>query len=840
TASPILHSPRRSLASQIGFQMIITSGFVRAVAAASFGLVATGQVMAQGVDPTARGVAAAAFARVPNTVTPMVGSTAAAANNSAMINAALSAGGTVNVQCSGVAYVSTHLTLNTNNTLTGSSGCTLRQVAGNNDGMIYNAAAQTSWTTTQKNTSGAVGPFSLIWNQSAPAWATGVAQTGGSTATTPIYVTSNGAIYWLTNTSTCTTGATAPTGIGTGISDGGCTWSYVTTNQFGSVSPITYSNVTVYYPNHGLSVGSAIVLTPQGSASYTLPAAYFWSGAGSAGAQNGPIDPAFMGIFPVVGVNDANWVTVQLRQQPTGIPTSIPMLVKAADQNITCCGDLVFDYNSPANTGAGVGKNTMLATFAGVQNLRVTGLRGLNVQKYVMYLNGVSVADVGFITSNSTPSDLVKVYGPAADVNIHDVSGSAGDDIVSLQAEDYPTQWPNSPNYMYETGNIVNVAIRRVTSMGGFAVKLYATHSILTMDDIKLEDINTEQQRGGDYSSADPTIIFYGTGITSHVGTVSIRGGGVHLAATPYIATFNSTVGGNAGPTIDHLIIDQVGGGLNWPTLVNTAAVGNILSIGSGYFTFNDIDIEHVSALIGPGNLEPAVALFSPTNTIKHITLGHSYIGGLIPNAGYAVYIETNGPVVGLVSIHDNTFLNIAYGARIYTATTLDFDGNYFSGTSNNIGLGLGVSGITAKFRGNYFSPGYVLGAVRNGGAYTGTISFDGTNTFASGAVIETDSGTKPTLINAVEIAANGTPTVSSCGSGSAITGNNLAGQIVIPAGVTACAYAFTTNAFPAAPRGVVATQTGSTPAATNATATTSTLTIYSAGGVTVNYQVTP
>lgn len=784
-----------------------------------------------------------------NNILPVVNSTADAAGNTALIQNALTAGGTVRVSCpvGGVAYINAVLTISSNTDFSVEQSCTLRLTAGAANAFLWNAASQTAWTTTWLGSgSGASSPFSIIWSLSSPAWVTSTVKLA-STATVPTYVTSNGNIYYMTSGG-CTTGATAPSGTGTGISDGACTWNYVTANQFNTPTTTTYVNAAVYWPSHGLAVGDAVWLTPKGNASYTLPA-YFWGGTAAAGTQDGPTDPAYLGIFSVLAVNDANWVTVQLRQQPAQGFTGIPMFVKKADVNITCCGPGVLDYNQPSNTGGANAKTTMLVTMAGVNGLKINAINGRNVYKYVLDLNGVANADIGNVNSNfaGTASDRIKVYGPAFDVSIHDSTGPAGDDVVSAQAEDYPTQWPNSPNYLYAAGNIVNLTLKNITSVGGLAVKLYATHSLLTMDQIVLENINSTEQIT-DSTSYYPVILLYGTGITSKVGQITIRGGSAHMANSPFLGFYNSLVGGSAGPTFDSIILDGVGSTYDQSTTLNATAYGELVHFGSSYFTVKNLVVQNSRAVVGPNATNTgAVSLFTSTNTIKHLTFQNNYVTGLTANSGYGIYLDNGAPTVGLISVIGNTFDSVGYAARLFGPTNIDFSSNYIVGTSSNSGLGVGVAGIIASFRGNTFS-GVTLGAVRSSGSYAGTIRSDGTNNFLASSIWASTSGTIPTLFNTLEIAASGTPTVNSCGAGSALGSgsNNVNGTVAVPAATTSCVYNFSANAFPIAPRNCQASdQTTGVGVSclvswTNATTGTITLAGASLGGTTANYTVNP
>ena len=381
-------------------------------------------------------------------------STGAASANTTAIQAALTAGGHVTIDCpaGSVVYISSTLTYYSNSII--EIPCTVRAVAGTG-AMMQNYAATQSPTTLYDN-SGLIasGPLSVIWSGSTPAWVVSTAYTQGK------YAVANSNLYWESASSCTSAGSgSGPSGTGTGITDGTCSWNYVTT----SIPNPNSGNQTVaiHWPSHGLSVGQKIFITPQPDGSTY---GNYWSGTQSAHTRGGLADSAYFGVFPVLNVNDSNYITVALRRAPQVAFSGIPMNIKVADQNVTIGGGGTLDYNYTVNTGNTGAISSHAVVASGISNFKVSkaGLNIVNAQKYDLCLcSGVSDIDIGNFNTGSSgsPSDRIKVYGPAFNVNIHDSNGANGDDIVSFQTEETTSFY----QYILGAGDIINGIIATKT-----------------------------------------------------------------------------------------------------------------------------------------------------------------------------------------------------------------------------------------------------------------------------------------------------------------------------------------------------------------------------------------
>jgi hypothetical protein len=253
------------------------------------------------------------------TVYPTLGSTAAAAANTALIQGALNGAGTVSVSCPmpGAFYVNAPLIAPSNSELILSRGCVATEATGQNTNLLVNYAYTQPWTTLQIN-SGSIttGPQAILWTGSAPPWTVSTAFMKGN------YAVANGNVYWE-NAASCTSASSGlgpsgsggtssgPTGTtGSAVNDGSCSWYYVTSWQTANLAT---SEALVYLPSHGLTAGNSITLTPTPDNAGSSPQ---WTGMQTLPAAGGYIDTAFFGTLTVVAVNDSNWFTVALERRP--------------------------------------------------------------------------------------------------------------------------------------------------------------------------------------------------------------------------------------------------------------------------------------------------------------------------------------------------------------------------------------------------------------------------------------------------------------------------------------------------------------------------------------------
>lgn len=532
------------------------------------GLVLSSLVAFTTPDCIASGVRTPATLNLPSVVTPTSGSTAAASSNVALIQAVLNQGGNVNIQCPGPAsnatvWLNGHLTIPSNTTLV--NDCHLEQVANTDDNMLVNTAYHAAWTTQYIN-SGLIttGPLTEIWSGVTPAWIATTAYAQGN------YVVSNGNIYWE-NAATCTSAgsggpsgnsgtSTGPTGTtGAAISDGTCSWYYVTVNANGNTNRTT---ATVYFPGTQPALGQFVAINPQPDNNTTNQ----WTCSQTAHTRGGPADSAYFGTFPVVAVNDSNWITVSLKRQPAVAFSGIPIWQKIADNDIYLSGKGIWDSNSANNIGGISALAPVTILFSSIANVRTSGVN-VNPNGYGILVNGYENADIGF-TKAVTPIvnyDLVKFFG-GNDGVIHDtIMNNNNGGEVSIQTGPgtvFNTQYVSSQDSL--NNKIIN------TTGWTASVSVYPSDPCLYLDNALVDGVSI---------NTNPNATSFGT-VDLHDDEAS--------ATTAGTVTFkNVTVnGGNSAPfvsgavTVQNLILENFNGSaVNSTTLMSISAASHIKNL---------------------------------------------------------------------------------------------------------------------------------------------------------------------------------------------------------------------------------------------------------------------
>jgi len=595
--------------------------------------------------------------------------TQATANLSA-IQTALTAGGQVTINCPAstpVFYTNGHATIGSNTHLTLGANCIWRQASGANDAILTNYSQTQPWTTVWDN-SGSItnGPLNI-----SPLPTTRINSTGYVKGSE---VFSAGNVYWQSATS-CTTGTTGLSGTGTGIADGTCLWNYVTAetipntnSQYTSSTRSTYYAL-VHYPNHGLSVGSFVFITPQPDSN-----GYLWTGTGSAGQLGGPADSAYFGVFYVPYVNDSNYITVELRRAPSASFTGIPINIKKADDNIIVDGGGTLDYNYSQNPSGATQQQDDTAVLWGVHNLIINNLNSVNSFKYAFNIGGVYAADIGHVqggpgwTQNSgVNGDQVHVYGPAFDVTVHDVNGTGYDDSVVFSTSENVGN--NNFQQISGVGDIYKATARNITGYGGQRLGIFQSQAagLVTVDNVILDNIETYSQR-----IVYPMILFGGSGpfndITVENSTLKNSG-----------AAF-ANVGSNAG---------GVGITMNRLVFLND----HVTQANSGFLTLTN-------ATAAPITIDAL--------SIAHSTLANSSgsISGLITatvTSGVALTVD-NTTVEDVAMVNAGNLLTDNTGASFYHVTVDDSNIEQTTGSLFN-----GIGGGDFTLSNSRVSGGYVF-----------------------------------------------------------------------------------------------------------------------------------
>ena len=831
-----------------------------------------------------------------------VNQTDAATGNWQHIQDALNKGGHVVVDCNGAVYISQTLYVKSNTRLTITpASCAITGISGTGT-LVANYAsslANVPWVTTQFQGSGNTGTtnsFSVIWAGNVAPWVASTAITTVTTATNPVYQSSSGNIYYLTNTTSCTTGSGTLTGTGNAIPDGTCTWNYVTTNQ-AYTGANQFMTATVYYPSHGLVVGNAVHLTPApntigttnwaastayltgqtrisssnyyvdlgtsanpnsctsstvapsgttnftdgtcvwGYAGPTSAPQYVWTGAETGVNPGALVDSAFMGPFYVTAVNDTNYVTVSLRRQPATAFSGVPFYVKKADENITLDGGGTLNYNYPTNAAfGGVNSNvtSMTMNFSSVYNLNIDGIVGKKSQKYILDLAGISNCSIKNVNASvdGTNSDRIKGYGPLFDCTIDGSSGPGGDDIISFQSED----GASFNTYTQNVGDILNVTAKNFTSENGISATIYVNQPNLVMDAITLDHF--VMKYGLASGARTPIAIYNGSNQVSTLGSLFVKNMPNTMAVNGLVQEY-----GSGGGIVQNLFLDGVEGNYALGQTNNTTGSAAILTLANvTNWTFNNIVVSNWRSQPCAKTNDGAFILGG--GTVNNMVIEKGSAIACAGGQGYGVYL--NGSTVNHLTIRDNYFYNTNAPIRAFTASDVIFERNYVAGSAAQQGVGVSVTGMKVHLNSNYCS-NCSNGLMRiNSGAFNTTAFSDGQNTLVSGSVgaVNLGSGTLYTY-NFTDLGRGSVPVVSSCGAGSSIVGDNISGTLTIPTGTTTCTYTLTSNAYPFAPKGCNATIQGTTAGQTaacsvtwtNATTASFTITLSAnASGTTTTY----
>ncbi len=699
-----------------------------------------------GVLPVANG----GSSNVPGLV---FNSTSAASANTSAINTALQAAGNVSIGCTAgqIIYVNATLLVYSNTHLFIQPGCTVTSI-GNYAPILENAAAAASWTQLY-NSSGIItsGPLSIIRESDVTTWSTSHSFSQGNYA----HTAANN-LYWQ-SASSCTSASsgTGPSGTGTGITDGTCSWNYVTTNV-----PTGYSYPTIQYsdanivavvnwPSHGQAVGNYIFLTPVGD---TTAAPYWWTGTQTAHTRGGLSDTSYFGIFPVIYVNDSNNVTVLLRRPPATAFTGIPMYVKQADMNIYVEGQGVLNGNYPTNTpttncnGAAGESATDCegVIMAGVENLHWEGTQIEQAQRYGFHGNGIENGDISYnVGPLGTLWDNMKLYGPAFDVTVHDMSGPSysysnatpsGDDFLTIQAEEGSV----GATQVFACGDILNVKLDNIHSYAGLNVGLYMSNAYLWTDQIeasRISPMDAESNRGY-FTILGISEIGGGTS-AGNIGTIHLHDIDF-LEPTPSTSHFLLAVMA-PNTTISQINMDHID-----YSPVYLSAPSNLAVISAG-----TIDQLNISKVTGNSTQGPEVfvgAVGSDNGgVVNQINFNDSYFNVSSGTSGYVVGTYGSSAAINSVNLNDLYMTgNSASIVQDYSAIpNISISNSSFPTDADALVLTAGASDNI--FISNVYAPNLAQGVARLTTTASVSISSGGHNNLGSSSLFTYTSGT-PTI----------------------------------------------------------------------------------------------
>lgn len=491
-----------------------------------------------------------------------------------------------------------------------------------------------------------------------------------------------------------------------------------------------------------------------------LTASVAWAAHGQAAGNYvtlkgtaGTTDSSFSGTFLVQSVTDANDIVVVLQRAPSAAPSGT-IVAKQANTNISLVS-LTLDYNYPANSPGSNGPAQFACIMSGVANLRVTDYTGFAAPKYLICVSAVNDFRITNTTGISHGSDIFKGYGPAFNGTVDGVHGQAGDDMVSLQTQEY------SPFDVYDIsgwGDVLNVYVDGVdasTLSTGSGVAIYPGPNQI-MDQIDLRRITPK------CVSAAPISISGQGGSAGVIGSIRIRDASLRPDQTVnYLGTGNAF-------TCD--LLDFVGGG---GPLDLTSNGATLLSLTSG--TFKEVSVSGVRFKRNSNG----VPLYVAGASILSLSLKNSYVFG--NGSGSALNLASG--TVRKVVLSDNVFESCLSAAQIATATDVTFINNQLNFCTQGLNV---TAAANVTVGGNTCTGGLSGGLVRVNGAITATIfSYGGNTGLSAGQWVVKVSGSETINIFAEDFQVDVT-TMARVNGGKCLNTNTAAGTLA-SAGVVDC-----------------------------------------------------
>jgi hypothetical protein len=609
------------------------------------------------------------IAGAPVFVTPVLGSIAAAAANTALIQAALTRGGRVDLRGQGVAYMNATLVIGDATELTLEGGLTVRQAPGTGSSLLRTAAS----------------------------------------LATPVAVT----LSWSAG-----------------------------------------RLCTVSWPAHGLQLGQSVWL----------------QGANAPAGQT-----AYLGVFPIVTVQDANTLVVRLRRSPSAAPTLTVTAVKA-NKGVSVGGEGLWDFDG-ANNPSAQGVETQALVMVGVDQL-TADVKVANALKYCLTLSAVANWRAGLRTP-VTFSDGIKVYGPAFDGEVLRVSGAPGDDFMSLQ----PKEATGFLNYPLSEGDIIGVrggALQQDGPAGASTVGMFTVyaHGTYALDEVSISGVRGENgyravniRNSGDQSAGQ-------------FGRISVTQIGCRALYPVYV---DAAVSG-ATLTGDRLELQ----------LENSSTNGD---------TTNNLYQEHVhlGGSLGVKTLKIALKLTDPTygaaSTSYAVNMGGSARQLILDESHFAPAANAR-------------FLNIGNSSQAITVDEVVFRGGYYAcahlvdpggvasanfvntpeitldrtrvdGTGNTSVVGLyGAANLSVS---GAVLNNCNLGLVRGNGSYACTVRSTGTRLLGTSTWITAPTGSPVFTVQSEEVQADVTAAYIARANGARLYNTNATAGSLGQAGVVDC-----------------------------------------------------
>lgn len=295
--------------------------------------------------------------------------------------------------------------------------------------------------------------------------------------------------------------------------------------------------------NAALTRSSASVTSITGSLT-TLDAVVVQTAHGKVAGDwvwlRGANQTAYIGVFQIITLTDANTYTVRLRRFPSATSATGTLTATTPDVNVVVSGG-TWDYNSAQNTTAGDSVSLHCLRFGGMQNFSMPGVTNFGSSlKFNVCVAAVTDYSIGLLRAIQTNSDCLKIYGPAFNGTVDGVSGIVGDDLLSVQ----PYEADAFSSYRYSFGSVLGLRVGRLNgTKGATALLVFYPDNNHDMDDIEVESVE------GTCDASTP-VRFQPSNATGNIGRVKVSN------VTCPNATNNVRV--LSGVTIQSLTLDAI------------------------------------------------------------------------------------------------------------------------------------------------------------------------------------------------------------------------------------------------------------------------------------------
>jgi hypothetical protein len=480
----------------------------------------------------------------------------------------------------------------------------------------------------------------------------------------------------------------APTANGTNVLVNECVtrnWTSVTLNWSSGLT------MTVNWTAHGKSVGDAVWVD----------------------GQAGTTDSAFMGVFPVLSITNANSFVVGLRRLPGAAPAGT-IQAKLADRNIVVEGG-IWNQNY-LNVGfQGFDYREVGVILAGIMNLTVRDVVGTQCAAYCFYSAGVVNFLWDGVATFDTNKDGLKIFGPAWDGIVANQNLQTGDDGFSIHSDD--GSGFESFNLSTGLGDALNIKVinTRVKNTLGTAIILFPGENHV-MDQIEIDGVSGE--------TTDTLVNIKGAQSASHARRIIVKNVQWENPATLAIAVAADP--GNT--TVDHLIIDGFTTPADLPNSFTSYPIAVSTNAAVKYMETRNLAVYYAAVNY--------YAIGIQTGAVDTLVITDSYFACDPGGQGSILLNSSTIDTVIIKNVRAKDLIRLV-------ENTSDSPTNYylhdnFLWTAQGVNFDQATGGGAITIKDNEWFNTY-QGAVR--GSTTGTVTINSANNLYSGAAIPLDVG---------------------------------------------------------------------------------------------------